>query len=120
MRLTIVGVCAVLMTVTAGVPAGAGSPRLTRVQNDSADYRYCYVAKSPYGEIVYFSEAFRAERGTYSVGIENAFNSFVTGRYDSQVISGAVCMYRLRHVSPPGAGGYRGHVPKRVHVPFPS
>ena len=81
MRLTIAGVCAVLMTVAAGVPAGAGSPRLTRVQNDSADYRYCYVAKSPSGEIVYFSEAFRAERGTYSVGIENAFNSFVTGRH---------------------------------------
>ncbi|MDP2260802.1 MAG: hypothetical protein Q8J89_13915 [Caulobacter sp.] len=62
------------------------------MQYGLADYRYCYVGKPPYGETVYFSEAFRVDRGTYAVGIENAFNSFITGRYDSQVMSGAVCM----------------------------
>lgn len=92
MRLKIIGVCAVLMAVAAGVPAGAEPAQLIRVQSDSADYRYCYVGKSPYGDPVYFSEAFRVDRGTYAVGIQNDFNSYVTGRYDSNVISGAVCM----------------------------
>ncbi|MBC6981316.1 hypothetical protein [Caulobacter sp. 17J80-11] len=55
-------------------------------------YHYCYVAKEPYGEVVYFSESFGVPADTYAVGIENAFNSFVTGRYDSDVISGAQCM----------------------------
>lgn len=92
MRLATVGVCAALMAMASGFPAGAGSPQLIRAQYDTADYRYCYVAKQPYGETVYFSEAFRTDRGTYAVGIENAFNSYITGRYDSEVISGAVCM----------------------------
>lgn len=72
---------------TAEAPA-----RLIKAQYGDVVYHYCYISKAPYGETVYFSETFGVSAGTYVVGIQNAFNSFVTGRFDSSVISGASCM----------------------------
>ena len=55
-------------------------------------YHYCYVGKPPYGETVYFSEAFGVASGTYEVGIRNAFHSFVAGRVDPDASAGGQCM----------------------------
>ena len=83
--------CALLAgAATAG--AIAERSNLIKAQYGEVVYHYCYIAKRPYGDTVYFSEAFGVPQGTYAVGIQNDFNSFVTGRFDADVISGAQCM----------------------------
>ena len=42
--------------------------------------------------MVYFSQSFAVERGTYAVGLENSFDAFVSARFDADAISGATCM----------------------------
>ena len=55
-------------------------------------YHYCYVGKPPYSNVLYFSEAFGVARGTYDVGIENAFHSYVAARHDPDASAGGQCM----------------------------
>jgi hypothetical protein len=55
-------------------------------------YHYCYVGKPPYSQVLYFSEVFGVSRGTYSVGIENAFHSYVSARHDPSASAGGQCM----------------------------
>lgn len=55
-------------------------------------YRWCMIAKAPYGDTVFFSEVFSVRAGTYAVGIQNSFSSYVTARHDEEVMSGARCM----------------------------
>lgn len=52
----------------------------------------CSLPKSPYGDPVFYSSVFPADRGMgRDVGYENAFSSYVAARYDPNAISGAVC-----------------------------
>lgn len=81
-----------LASVAQSEPSRVDPSMIVRAQYGPTVYHYCYIAKAPYGDTVYFSETFGVPQGTYSVGIQNAFNSVVTGRFDSSVISGASCM----------------------------
>jgi hypothetical protein len=76
-----------LITACALLPVGS-----VRAEYGDVVYHYCYVGKPPYSEVVYFSDAFGVDRGTYSVGIENSFHSFIAARHDPDASAGGQCM----------------------------
>jgi hypothetical protein len=76
-----------LLTACALLPLGSA-----RAEYGNVVYHYCYVGKPPYSEVIYFSEAFGVASGTYSVGIENAFHSYVAARHDPGASAGGQCM----------------------------
>lgn len=82
----------VALPVVGWTDAASQEARLVKAQYGPVVYHYCYVNAPPYGQTVYFSDSFGVKSDTYEVGIQNAFNAFVTGRFDSNVISGAQCM----------------------------
>jgi hypothetical protein len=63
-----------------------------RAEYGDVVYHYCYVGKPPYSAVVYFSESFGAARGTYGVGIQNSFHSYVSARHDADASAGGQCM----------------------------
>lgn len=54
-------------------------------------WRYCRSAQWE-SSTVYFSRVFPSDTSIYVVGVQNSFNSYVSGRHDSKAISGALCM----------------------------
>ena len=65
---------------------------VARAEYGDVVYHYCFVGKPPYSEVVYFSEAFGVARGTYGVGIQNSFHSFIAARHDPSASAGGQCM----------------------------
>lgn len=78
-----------LIAILAATLAATFQPTL--VNGQGTDWRYCQLATRPYGDPVYFSEAFPVAEGTDAVGLQNSFNSFVTARYDPHALTGAIC-----------------------------
>jgi hypothetical protein len=54
-------------------------------------YRFCKLAKSPYGNPVYYSAVFEVDYDISANGVENDFNAFVSAQYDPDAISGSIC-----------------------------
>lgn len=70
----------------------AGSLAATPAQAQGTYFRYCQFNRQVETNTAYFSAVFSTPADTYGVGVVNAFNSFVTGRYDGDAISGANCL----------------------------
>tara|TARA_R110002124_G_scaffold165121_2_gene332504 strand:- start:36304 stop:36711 length:408 start_codon:yes stop_codon:yes gene_type:complete len=56
------------------------------------DFYYCTLATRPYGDTVYVSRVFGVSPDTYSVGIQNAFASYVSAHFDPDAMAGANCL----------------------------
>lgn len=84
-------IAAALLHSAGPAPALETAPPIV-VSAQEPDYRYCYSVSASDSSVVYFSQSFAVEGGTYAVGLENSFNSFVSARFDPRAISGASCM----------------------------
>ena len=76
-----------LLAIFSLLPLGS-----VQAQYSDVVFHYCYVGKPPYSDTLYFSEAFGVPRGTYAVGIQNSFHSYVAARHDPTASAGGQCM----------------------------
>ena len=73
------------LSVFAAPPAG-------QAQDDKTQYHYCFVGKPPYGNPLYFSEAFGAKQSVDDIDIRLAFASYIAARHEPTASAGALCM----------------------------
>ena len=70
----------------------AAAPIASQAQEDKTQYHYCFVGKPPYGNPLYFSEAFGAKQSVDDITIRLAFAAYVAARHEPTASAGALCM----------------------------
>jgi hypothetical protein len=68
------------------------APFAGKAQEDQTRYHYCFVGKPPYGNPLFFSEAFGAKQSVDDIDIRLAFASYVAARHEPTASAGALCM----------------------------
>ena len=68
------------------------APLAGQAQEDKTQYHYCFIGKPPYGNPIFFSEAFAAKQSVDDITIRLAFASYVAARHEPTASAGALCM----------------------------